>query len=117
MKEIRNAIIDSTFLGTEDHGIFTFMLALKWGNCGQGFGGYALDTPLRDKDDKFVRRVGTAYGMEVIIQLLETLGIESWEKLPKTPVRIECDYSKIYRIGHLIEDKWFDMEKIIKRGE
>ena len=38
--EIRNAVIQSTMLGYEDHGILTCFLHLDYSGAGQGFGGY-----------------------------------------------------------------------------
>ena len=72
--------IETTMLGTEDHGIFTFMITLDFGGTGQGFGGYALDTPT-GRGLRFKGRHGTAFGMEAIMQLLDAAGVESWEDL------------------------------------
>ena len=41
---IKNAIIKSTMLGREDHGIMTFMIFIKFDKCVScGIGGYAND--------------------------------------------------------------------------
>ena len=98
-------------LGIEDHGIFTCWIQLDYGSAGQAFGGYAMDTPMFEDPEKmsgFKGRVGTAWGMEFISKLLATVGVESWEKLPGTHVRVDCDHGKVYRIGHVLKDKWFD---------
>ena len=77
------AKIVSTFLGVEDHGIFTATLQIRYeGGGGQGIGGYALDEPVRDADDKFVGRVGTAEGAEFVKKTIDTVGASSWEDLP-----------------------------------
>ena len=107
--EIKNAKIESTTLGYEDHGIFTFMLHLDYGHSGQGFGGYALDEPKPPLDRLRVDRQGTAMGMQVIIEILNTVGVQNWEDLPGQYIRVEADHTKVIRIGHLLEDKWFDM--------
>jgi hypothetical protein len=73
------AKITSTSLGWEDHGIFTVWLNLDYGGSGQGAGGYALDQPLRDKNDKFIKRTGTASGMDFIIGIIRACGVEKWE--------------------------------------
>jgi hypothetical protein len=106
MKEIVYARIKSTMLGTEDHGIFTCYLYCEGGGWGCGFGGYALDK--WSEVDK--RRIGSAYGLEFIKQILDTLEIESWEKLPGTVVRVETEGvgGGIGRIGHFLKEKWFD---------
>lgn len=96
MREIRNAKISGTMLGFEDHGIMTAMINTMSRSLGQGFGGYCL---------------GGKWGMEFIKAVLKTLDVEKWEQLKGTHCRVDADYSKIYRIGHIIDNKWFDPEK------
>lgn len=73
------AKITKTMLGYEDHGIFTAWLDLSYGSSGQGAGGYSLDTPIQDENDKFLGRVGTASGMDFIIGIIEACGVQKWE--------------------------------------
>ena len=111
MKVIKNAVIESTMLGVEDHGIMTCFLNLNYGGSGQGFGGYGLDEPIK-KNGKFIRRQGSAYGMEFIKRILETLEVETWEKLKGEKIRVEAEeWGEIYKIGHYIKDKWFEPKK------
>lgn len=96
MKEI-NAKIEDTMLGFEDHGIFTCMIYLDFGDSShQGFGGYSL---------------GNEYTNRVITGLLKTLEIDQWESLKGKYVRIRKEddkyNSKITEIGHLLKDQWF----------
>lgn len=100
MKEIRNAKIVGTMLGVEDHGCFTCNLDTRSGALGQGFGGYVL---------------GGEWGMQFLKRLLSTLGVETWEQLVGTHCRIDAEHSKIHRIGHIMEDKWFDPENDLKK--
>lgn len=72
------AKVESTFLGVEDHGIFTAMVHVSYGGSGQGIGGYALDTYAEATKE----RHGTAYGMEWVRRFLNAAGVDSWEKLP-----------------------------------
>lgn len=108
---IENAVIDQVSLGTEDSGIFTCLLYIR-GDGITGFGGYALDS----YDQKLERRRGTAYGLEFIMQILRTLEVGNWEKLPGTPIRIETTGigGRITRIGHFLKDRWFDPETVSK---
>ncbi|WP_372699397.1 hypothetical protein [Arthrobacter sp. JSM 101049] len=76
------ATIKGTALQFEDHGIFTAWLHLEWKGGGIGVGGYCLDTPEKDDNGKFARRVGTGYGADHIMRVIETVGASSWEKLP-----------------------------------
>lgn len=109
--ERRNAEIESTMLGFEDHGILTCFLTLNYGGSGQGFGGFVLDS----WDEEESRRVGIAYGMESIRQILKVVGVEKWEQLRGQRIRVEMDGSRVHRIGHFLEDKWFDPVELAEK--
>jgi hypothetical protein len=71
--------IERTELGREDHGLWHTMLHVTFGGCGTGIGGYVLDgTP-----DSSGKRRGTAFGMQWIIETVETVCGEygKWENL------------------------------------
>ena len=68
--------IKDTFLGFEDHGLFSFFITFDFGTTVQAFAGYRLDQP--SKDNRFR---GTAFGCEVIMRILNAVGVDSWEKL------------------------------------
>ncbi len=104
--ETENAVIESTMLGLEDHGIMTCFLYLNYGGSCQGFGGYALDIWNKEAD----RRIGTAYGAEFIARVLATVGVEKWEDLAGKHIRARHDWTKVHAIGHIIKDQWFDPE-------
>lgn len=110
---IINAKIARTMLGVEDHGIMTFMLFVEWPNAGCGFGGYALDR--HNPDTK--KRNGKGHAYQAIREILSTLGVESWEKLTGTLIRIEDSGGRINKIGHIIEDRWFDIDGYMKGEE
>ena len=78
--------IKSTSLGIEDHGIFSFHLHCEAKGSGVGVGGIGMDEPHHDDDGKFVGRRGTAFGMDLIAEVLKTAGVGSWEKLPGTSI-------------------------------
>jgi hypothetical protein len=86
------AKIDSTMLGREDHGILTAFLYCSWHGGGVGVGGFALDRFERAEGSE-VRgeRVGTAYGLDHLVQLMRTVGVDSWEKLPGEQVIVLFD--------------------------
>lgn len=107
--EIKNAQIESTSLGPEGHGILTCWLHVTYNGTGQGFGGYAFDG--YDKEKKC--RYCTAFGMEYIRRLLEVTGVDYWEKLVGTYIRVRVRgesllNEKIVAIGHITKDKWFE---------
>lgn len=87
---MKNAIIESATIGYEDHGILIFMLDLRHGECThQGFGGYALKA-------------------DHIKKILDVAGVQSWDQLKGKTIRIVRHDGFIQKIGHIIEDKWFD---------
>lgn len=107
--KIENAIIESTFLGYEDHGILTFVIGLK-GDCfSVGFGNVALD----QWSEKEGRRVAQPKSMDCIAKILEVVGVDRWEDLKGKHVRIASNGlgSTITRIGNIIENKWLDLEQ------
>ncbi len=105
--ETVNAKITGTMLGIEDHGIMTCNLQMEWPSHFQGFGGYCLST----FNKQLNRRVGTAYGMQFILEILETVGVEKWEDLKGKYVRIKTTHEKMLQIGHITEEKWFNPSK------
>lgn len=62
---------------------------------GQSYGGYDL----------------RYYGIKIILRILEVLEANSWENLPDI-IRVDADCNKIYKIGHIIKDQWFDVEDL-----
>ena len=111
MKE-ENGVIESTMLGTEDHGILTAFIYCKFDGMSQGFGGYGFDQPIKDKDGEFLHREGVAWGMEFIRRVLDTIEVGTWEQLKGKPIRVRRDGNgwggKIVAIGHYYKDRWFN---------
>lgn len=110
---IKNARIISTMLGREDHGIMTWMIAIKFDGGSWGVGGYALDG--YDKESN--TRVFGAESMESISKLLEVVGVDKWEDLPGQYIRFEDNglgSTTITKIGNIIDDKWFDLKEFFE---
>jgi hypothetical protein len=78
------ARIKSTMLGQEDHGILTAYLHVEGDGWGVGVGGYGLDAWSEEEG----RRIPTAYGLDQIVQMIATVGVSSWEKLPGAEVLV-----------------------------
>lgn len=103
---LKNAIIKSTMLGREDHGIMTFMIRIRFDGCVTcGVGGYALD--------------GYTKSMEAISKILDVVGVDRWEDLPGKYIRFEDNGpgSTVNKIGNIIEDKWFDLKEFFGKVE
>ena len=108
--EIKNAQITSTMLGREDHGIFTFMIHVKFDSCVScGIGGYALDCYDRESD----KRVYSAKSLEAVSKILDVVGVDRWEDLNGKYIRIKDNGwgSTIDEIGNLMENKWFNLRE------
>lgn len=93
----QNAVIKSTQLGPEGHGILSISLSLDYGGSIQGFGGYDLRSA-----DSLARWVNG---------ILEVVGVESWENLRGEHIRVRREdgwNGKILALGNFLEDKWFD---------
>lgn len=87
------ATIKSTTLGIEDHGIMTANLHCEWPGGGVSVGGYCLDSP-NGKPSPDFKREGTAFGLDHIMQIMDTVGVYSWEKIPGKQVIVLFDYSE-----------------------
>ena len=101
--EIKNAVIESVSLSNDDHGCLSAWLHLNYGGSGQGFGGHALYLP-----KSFKHHGGPNYAGHFIFRCLEIAGVGEWSRLPGKTVRAKADHGKVYSIGHIIEDDWFE---------
>lgn len=102
--ETKNAQISHTMLGYEDHGILTAMIYLNYGGSGQGFGGYSLDRYSKERECRIEDKACGFF----IRRILEVVGVSKWEELASKYIRVKADSSKVYAIGNLLEDKWFN---------
>jgi hypothetical protein len=72
------AKVESANLEIQERDILNFWIHVKYEDFGcQGIGGYALDT----YDEKIKDRVGTAYGCEMIRQLLKLFGVNDFSEM------------------------------------
>ena len=90
MLRIEPMTVDRTFLGREDHGIFTFTLHCSGPACGVGVGNYCLDTLVTDADGNR-HRVPLREGFAVLLEILRVLGVNSWEELPGKDIGVLFD--------------------------
>lgn len=105
---LHNAKIKSTRLGFEDHGIMTFFLDIEYSKCsGQGVGGYSLCEPYKINDK--IHRYGTANGMDLIMRILNVVGVQSWEDLPGKYIRVYSNNTDVGAIFNILDDRglWF----------
>lgn len=101
MNEMLNAKITGTTLG-EDHGCLTAHIVLEGAAWGCSYGGYVLDRWCAE-----LGRYESRDGYGAIIELMKTVGVESWEELKGKYVRIKIDSSDaVVAIGNLLKDQW-----------
>lgn len=100
--EIKNAVIESVRLTSDDHGCLSAWLMLDYGGSGQGFGGYALYLPQTYTHHKLQSVAG-----HFIWRCLEIAGVSEWSKLPGKTIRVRGNHSGIEAIGHIVKDDWF----------
>lgn len=108
--ELLNAEVTNVSLNMKDHGCLTLSITLKGAGWGVVYGGYCLGKGYLGADDKFFS--GSAKGMEAIIRIMDTVGVEALEDMKGKYVRIANKGwgSSIKIIGNVISDKWFDYE-------
>ena len=107
---IENALITNVDLSMADHGCLTLVMTLEGDGWGAVYGGYCLGKGyLGAKDDFFD---GSAAGMEYLIRIMDTVGVEKFQDLKGKYVRVADKGwgSSVKIIGNIIKDKWFDAE-------
>lgn len=97
-----NAIIEDVSIEIEDHGLLTFFVQLRFSDGGQAYGGYAIE------------RVSCLW----ITRLLSTFRAQKLSELRGKVARVEFKGTtgwrgRIGRIGHAVEDRWFDYEAVV----
>ena len=102
MMEIRNAVIKSATITSEDHGCLSAWLHLEYGHSGQGFGGYALYLPKSFSHHEIKSVAG-----HFIWRVMEIAGVIKWDQLPGKTIRVKADNVSINSIGHIVKDDWF----------
>lgn len=112
--ELRNALVTKVDLSTQNHACLTLELTLEGQGFGVIYGGISLGRGYVGAKEF----EGSAKGNEYIMRVMDTVGSDSFTGMKGKYVRVAikdgslCSICKI--IGHIIEDKWFDPEKLFK---
>jgi hypothetical protein len=108
--KIENAVIKDVDLSMADHGCLTLAMTLDGGGWGVVYGGYCLGNGYLGADDDFFR--GSAAGMEYLIRIMDTVGVERFQDLKGKYVRVATKGwgGSVKIIGNIIKDQWFDAE-------
>lgn len=115
MFEIKNARIEKVSITMEDHGCLTFYIVLSgsgWGCC---YGGYCIGNGYLGAE-KFT---ASAKGLECIMRIMDTVGVERWEDLSGKYIRVVDPGwgGTITKIGHITDDKWFDIKEFFQEDK
>lgn len=107
---IENALITNVDLSMADHGCLTLAMTLEGGGWGVVYGGYCLGKGYLGADDDFFD--GSAAGMEYLMRIMDTVGVEKFQDLKGKYVRVAAKGwgNSVKIIGNIINDKWFDAE-------
>lgn len=113
MSEIRNAKITDTSISMEDYTCLTFRITLEGDAFGVSYGGYCIGHGFLGSDT-FTAENGS--GLVAMMRIMDVVGVERWEDLKGKYVRFVDDAwgSPVKKIGNIIEDKWFDIDKFFK---
>ncbi len=112
MSETKNAKIINTFMGIEDHGIFTFSLTLDYGGPQQGYGMYYLDV----HDEETKTRKSHPASIVALRKIIEVVGVRSWEDLKGKHVRVKGGghSGPVESIGNFLKDDWVNVGELFK---
>lgn len=101
--EVKNAVIESVTLEKGDRGFLQCWLHLSYGGSGQGFGGYVLYLP-----KSFAHHSMQSVAGHFMFRCMEVAGVDNWADMPGRTIRVRADNGKVYAIGHIVKDDWFD---------
>lgn len=107
--EIKNAIIESAEITSDDHGVLSAWIDLDYGGLAQSFGGYALYLPKSFTYHKLESVAG-----HFMWRVMEVAGVSKWSQLKGKTVRVKMSHFLVLAIGHIIKDDWFDPEQDFK---
>ena len=112
--KIQNARITHIDLSSEDHGCLSLEMGLDGGGWGCVYGGYKLGTAGTYMKEETLS--GSAEGLECIIRIMHTVGVDSFVELKDKYVRVATKGwgDSVNIIGNILNDKWFDQKSFFE---
>lgn len=108
---VRNAIIKSVSIDIE-RGILTGWIELDYGGYSQLLSGEFF-LHMQDNDEN--KKNNNQSPGHFIMRCMQIGGVQRWEDLKGKTIRIIYDNDKIYAIGHIVINDWFDIEVDFKK--
>ena len=110
--KITNAKITGVSISMADHGVLTFDVWLESNEWSCGLGGYIIGNGYLGASSF----KGSGKGLEAMMRIMDTVGVEKWEDLKGKYVRcIDSVGVTIDEIGNIIEDKWFNIREFFEK--
>lgn len=110
--ETKNAVIEAARIGLNERGFLECDLTLNYGGSCQGFGGFALHLPQHYTH----HTLNTAAG-EYIMNVLKIADVDDFARLVGRCIRVSADWKKVYKIGHIVREEWFDPAAMFAQAE
>ena len=101
--DIQNCRIASTWIGMEDHGLFTVNINFEGDGWGQGTGHRIYGCPSSDKGAQFDAGLG-----RYLASIFDAVGVDTWEQLKGCKVRVARQerFQDIVAIGNWMKNEW-----------
>jgi len=103
-----NGQIQAAEIEIEDHGILTSMVRIRHDSHSGTFGGYQFDHSDGEGGHK-----GHVMCAEMIRRILEVVGVHRWSELKGKYIRVRKSDAthQIEEIGHITEDRWYNIRE------
>ena len=113
--KIENAKITNVSITMADHGCLTFWITVEGAGWGCGIGGYSIGHGYLGAE-KFD---GYGPGLEAMMRIMDTVGVDKWEDLKGKYVRIKTEGwgGTVTCIGNILKDKWFDLKEFFAKAQ
>lgn len=114
MEKIINAQIKSTRFCFKN-GCLTFEVFFEHQEGSQSIGGYCIGhgSMYADKEENIT---GSKKGTEAMARIMWAVGVNTWENLTGTYCRVKFneDTQLLTSIGHILNDRWFNLAEYMK---